>query len=80
MFPSLLEVIRLGELTIVIEFIDLTEDEIETLRGVLYAMKSINSFTAHGSIHITIVNGKVSEIDMEQRIRPQISAPWRQVK
>ena len=60
------------------EFENLTPDELEALRGVLYALRLIRSQTAHGSIRINVVNAQVTEIDMEQRIRPQISAPWRE--
>jgi hypothetical protein len=63
-----------------LDFSKLTPDEIELLLGVLYAFTLIKSQTSHGSIHINIVDGKVSEIDMEQRIRPQIAAPWRPKK
>ena len=55
----------------------LTADEMDTVRGVLYALELIRAQTAHGSIRLNVVNGVVTEIDMEQRIRPQITAPWR---
>ena len=61
------------------EFIDgLTQEEIETVRGVLYAIELIRSQSKHGSLYINIVDGEVTEIDMQQRIRPKHNAPWRQ--
>ena len=55
----------------------LAPDEVELVRGFLYAVDMVRSLTGHGSVHVNITNGLISEIDIEQRIRPQIAAPWR---
>ena len=63
------------------EFLEqLTPEEIETARGVLYAIALIRSQSKHGSVHINIVDGDIAEIDMQQRIRPKHNAPWREIK
>ncbi len=59
------------------EFPGLSAEEADTIRGVIYAMDVIRSQTAHGSININIVDGVTAEIDIQQRIRPKYSVPWR---
>jgi hypothetical protein len=56
---------------------ELPPDDFDLVLGVLYFLRSIRNQTAHGSINLNIVDGKLAEMDVEHRVRPGISAPWR---
>jgi len=54
-----------------------TTEDLDLIQGLLHCLKLIRAQSNHGSIYINIVDGKLSELDVEHRIRPNISAPWR---
>lgn len=55
----------------------ITPQEMDAVRGLVWTMRSIESQTGYGSIHISVTNGIASEFDVQQRIRPSVSAPWK---
>ncbi len=55
----------------------LTEEDKDIILGLFFALDTIRDFSGHGSVHMNFVNGKLAELDMENRIRPEISAPWK---
>jgi len=58
----------------------LTEEDKDIILGLFFALDTIRDFSGHGSIYMNVVDGKLAELDMENRVRPAISAPWRPKK
>ncbi len=57
-----------------------TPEDLDTVKGILWAVQKIREQSGHGEVSVTVVDGLASEFDIKYRIRPKYGAPWRPVK